>query len=120
MVRGIRLARRPPATRPPAGDVDPRAFRPDSFAYFYRREYAKVYALCHALAGAAAADDLAQEAFLRAHRFWERIVAYDVPAAWVRRVAINEATSLARRLAAESRAITLLAGHRETGRHVDA
>jgi len=85
-----------------------------AFAHFYRREYRSVYAMCLALAGPGAADDLAQDAFIRAHRQWERIVAYDVPAAWVRRVAINLATSLARRLAAEARALRRFAGRRET------
>jgi RNA polymerase sigma-70 factor (ECF subfamily) len=92
-----------------------------AFAHFYRREYRSVYAICVALAGAAVADDLAQDAFIRAHRQWERIVAYDVPAAWVRRVAINLATSLARRLAAEARALRRFAGRRETvGPHRDS
>jgi RNA polymerase sigma-70 factor (ECF subfamily) len=90
------------------------------FAHFYRHEYRSVYALCLALAGPAAADDLTQDAFIRAHRQWERIVAYDVPAAWVRRVAINLSTSLARRLAAEARALRRFAGRRETvGQHRD-
>ena len=84
------------------------------FATFYRREYRSVYALSLALAGPAAADDLTQDAFIRAHRQWERIVAYDVPAAWVRRVTINLATSLARRLAAEARALRRFAGRRES------
>src|SRR5215469_11283728 len=96
---------------PAAGrDHDPAAGRDHDpadvgFTTFYRREYRSVYALCLALAGPAAADDLTQDAFIRAHRQWERIVAYDVPAAWVRRVAINLSTSLARRLAAEARAL---------------
>jgi RNA polymerase sigma-70 factor (ECF subfamily) len=90
------------------------------FEHFFRREYRSVYALCLALAGQAAADDLAQDAFLRAHRQWDRIVAYDVPAAWVRRVAINLATSLARRIAAEARALGRFAGRRESaGQHRD-
>jgi RNA polymerase sigma-70 factor (ECF subfamily) len=91
-----------------------------AFANFYSREYRSIYALCLALAGPAAADDLTQEAFIRAHRNWERIVSYDVPAAWVRRVAINLATSLARRLAAEGRALRRFAGRRESsGQHRD-
>jgi RNA polymerase sigma-70 factor (ECF subfamily) len=90
------------------------------FNNFYRREYRSVYALCLALAGAGSADDLTQDAFIRAHRQWEQIVAYDVPGAWVRRVAINLATSLARRLAAEGRAVRRFAGRRESsGQHRD-
>jgi RNA polymerase sigma-70 factor (ECF subfamily) len=122
MVRGNRSLWRPKMTatgsRPAAG---PDRDLPDvAFDHFYRHEYRSVYALCLALAGAASADDLAQDAFIRAHRQWEQIVAYDVPAAWVRRVAINLATSLARRSAAEGRAVRRFAGRRESsGPHRD-
>ncbi|WP_034591748.1 sigma-70 family RNA polymerase sigma factor [Hamadaea tsunoensis] len=46
----------------------------------------------------AAAQDAVQEAFCRALPRWERISRYDDPAAWVRRVAWNVATSRWRRL----------------------
>ncbi|MFG2040058.1 SigE family RNA polymerase sigma factor [Dactylosporangium sp. NPDC048998] len=45
----------------------------------------------------AAAQDLVQEAFCRALPRWHRIRTYDDPAAWVRRVAWNLATSRWRR-----------------------
>ncbi|MFI5914738.1 SigE family RNA polymerase sigma factor [Dactylosporangium sp. NPDC051541] len=45
----------------------------------------------------ASAQDLVQEAFCRALPRWERIRRYDDPAAWVRRVAWNLATSRWRR-----------------------
>jgi RNA polymerase sigma-70 factor, ECF subfamily len=45
----------------------------------------------------AAAQDVVQEAFCRALARWKRISAYDDPAAWVRRVAWNLATSRWRR-----------------------
>jgi RNA polymerase sigma-70 factor (ECF subfamily) len=57
-----------------------------------------------------AAEDLAQESFVAAHRHWERISRFDDPAAWVRRVLINRATSLRRRHGAEWRALTRLGG----------
>jgi len=44
-----------------------------------------------------AAQDLVQEAFCRALPRWERLRTYDDPAAWVRRVAWNLATSRWRR-----------------------
>ncbi|MEH1012079.1 SigE family RNA polymerase sigma factor [Micromonospora sp. CPCC 206060] len=44
------------------------------------------------------AQDLAQEAFCRAFARWDRIVRYDDPVAWVRRVAWNLANSRWRRL----------------------
>ena len=40
-----------------------------------------------------AAEDLAQEAFVRAHRDWNSVEQMDSPNAWVRRVAINLARS---------------------------
>ena len=45
----------------------------------------------------AAAQDMVQEAFCRALARWKRIGQYDDPAAWVRRVAWNLATSRWRR-----------------------
>jgi RNA polymerase sigma-70 factor (ECF subfamily) len=43
------------------------------------------------------AEDVVQEAFARAAARWRRISAYEAPEAWVRRVALNLATSGARR-----------------------
>jgi RNA polymerase sigma-70 factor, ECF subfamily len=82
----------------------------DSFSRFYRSEYRAVVALAYALTGrAAVAEELAQDAFLVTHRNWARVSAYDIPAAFVRRVAANMAVSFARRLAAEARALARLA-----------
>lgn len=81
----------------------------DSFDAFYRREYGAVVALVYALSGSrAAAEDLAQDAFLATHRVWARVVHYDDPGGFVRRVALNRAISAARRLAAETRALARL------------
>jgi RNA polymerase sigma-70 factor, ECF subfamily len=82
----------------------------DAFSAFYRSEYGAVVALAYALTGrAAVAEELAQDAFLVTHRNWERVSAYDAPAAFVRRVAANMAVSFGRRLAAEARALARLA-----------
>jgi RNA polymerase sigma-70 factor (ECF subfamily) len=51
------------------------------------------------------AEDLAQEAFLAAHRDWHRIGRYDQPGAWVRRVVANKSVSVIRRRTAEARAL---------------
>jgi len=81
------------------------------FEAFYRREYAPVVALAFALCGrGAAAEDLAQEAFLATHRHWARIEHYERPDAFVRHVVSNMAVSYARRRAAEARALVRLAG----------
>ncbi len=82
-----------------------------SFESFYRDEYRSVLGLVYSMSGSRwAAEDLTQEAFLRAHRDWARVSRYEVPGAWVRRVALNLATSRFRRLAAETRALTRLVG----------
>ncbi|GAA4687633.1 SigE family RNA polymerase sigma factor [Phytohabitans rumicis] len=46
----------------------------------------------------AQAQDLVQEAFCRAYARWSKIIGYDDPVAWVRRVAWNLAASRWRRL----------------------
>jgi len=87
--------------------------RPD-FDGFYRREYQRIVGLVYALSGGRhSAEDIAQEAFLAAHRSWERIVTLEQPAAWVRRVAANMAVSAVRRRVSEARAVLRLAGRRE-------
>lgn len=76
------------------------------FATFYRREFRSIRALAWALTGdAGTAEDVAQEAFLRAHSHWDRVARLDVPGAWVRRVALNLATSMLRRRGRELRAL---------------
>lgn len=51
-----------------------------------------------------AAEDIAQEAFVRAYRQWEKISAYESPGGWVRRVTINLAMNTRKRVASEARA----------------
>jgi RNA polymerase sigma-70 factor (ECF subfamily) len=84
------------------------------FESLYLEEYPKVVALAYALSGShMGAEDIAQEAFLRAYRDWERVGSYEHQAAWVRRVAANLATSGLRRRLVEARALARLAGRRE-------
>jgi RNA polymerase sigma-70 factor (ECF subfamily) len=88
---------------------------PRSFDLFYEREFRAVVGLAYALSGSrAGAEDLAQEAFLRAHREWARISTYERPDAWVRRVVANLAVSTIRRRAVEVRALARLAIHQST------
>lgn len=85
----------------------------EPFERFYEREFRSVVGLAYALSGSrAASEDLAQEAFITAHRNWDRIGAYDKPEAWVRRVVSNLAVSRFRRMKSEAKALTRLAGHR--------
>lgn len=83
----------------------------ETFESFYRREFNEVVGLAFALSGSRlGAEDLAQEAFIAAHKKWDRISGYDKPGAWVRRVVANLAVSGFRRKTAERKAITRLAG----------
>jgi RNA polymerase sigma-70 factor (ECF subfamily) len=83
---------------------------PESFEEFYEREYVPVVGLAYALSGSRwGAEDLAQEAFLAAHRDWNRIATYDRPGAWVRRVVANLSVSGFRRRIAETKALARLA-----------
>jgi RNA polymerase sigma-70 factor (ECF subfamily) len=110
-----------PAARPAHGsgraapDGAPRVVRlPGRFEHFYLEEYPGVVKLVYALSGSrAGAEDIAQEAFLRAYQQWERVGSYEHQAAWVRRVAANLATSWLRRRLLEARAMARLAGRRE-------
>lgn len=83
------------------------------FDGFFAREYPKVVSLLTAATGhRAVAEELAQEAMLRAHLRWDRISRYDIPAAWLRRVALNLATNSRARRRSERRALQRIAGDR--------
>jgi RNA polymerase sigma-70 factor (sigma-E family) len=82
----------------------------ESFEEFYASEYPAVVGLAYALSGNRwVAEDLAQEAFLAAHRRWDRIATYERPGAWVRRVVANLSVSAFRRSLAEAKALASLA-----------
>lgn len=85
-----------------------------AFEDFYRAEFPAVVGLAYALGGSrSGAEDLAQEAFLAAHRNWGRVRDYDKPEAWVRRVVANLSVSSFRRRMTEARALARLALRRE-------
>src|SRR5918993_1330215 len=81
----------------------------EGFEAFYVREYHAVVRLAYALSGSRlAAEDIAQDAFLRAFRDWEQI---RNPSAWVRKVAVRRAGRTVHRRLLEARAVArLLAG----------
>ena len=84
-----------------------------TFEELYRRDFPAVVGLVYALSGSRhVAEELAQEAFLAAHRGWDRVGSYDDPGAWVRRVAVNQAVSALRRRSAEARTLLRLSGQR--------
>jgi RNA polymerase sigma factor (sigma-70 family) len=84
-----------------------------SFDAVYRAEYARLVRTLLVLTGRRdVAEELAQDAFLAAHRKWRTVGAYDRPDAWVRRVALNAAVSVARRRATEARLLLRLGRER--------
>jgi RNA polymerase sigma-70 factor (ECF subfamily) len=69
-----------------------------AFADFYAAHFGALTVQLYAFTGdMSEAQDVVQEAFCRAWPRWDRLVAYDDPVAWVRRVAWNVATSRWRR-----------------------
>lgn len=84
----------------------------DDFAEFYEASYGRVVALVAAMVGDRhQAEDIAQEAFARALTRWPRISRYDLPEAWVRRVALRLTIDAGRRMRrAASLSVRLAAG----------
>ncbi|WP_117214682.1 RNA polymerase sigma factor [Allorhizocola rhizosphaerae] len=82
----------------------PPGAQPDGFADCYHTHYGRLTAQLTAyLADPAAAEDVVQEAFLRAWQRWRQIRDYEDPVAWIRRVAWNLATSRWRRIVRDAR-----------------
>ena len=80
-----------------------------SFEEFYVKDFQAVVGLAYALSGNPwLAEDLAQEAFLAAHRNWPRVSAFDQPGAWVRRVVANLSVSAFRRRVVEAKTLVRL------------
>jgi RNA polymerase sigma factor (sigma-70 family) len=78
----------------------------ESFEEFYEREYPKMLKLAYALSGNRwAAEEIAQEGFLAAHRRWSKISSYESPGAWLRRVVSNLSVSFLRRRVVETKAL---------------
>lgn len=70
----------------------------DDFEAFYQASYHRLVGQVTVLTGSLEdAEDAVQEAFARASTRWARLRDYDAPEAWVRRVALNLATSGLRR-----------------------
>lgn len=93
---------------------------PGSFETLYQSDYAAVVGLVYAMTGSRwVAEDLAQEAFLRAHRDWERVENMESPGGWVRRVALNLSRSRWRRLNSEAKARLVLDRHEEAAPEIE-
>lgn len=104
---------------PGGGDVSGRT---EELEAFCRREYPRlVGALDLYLGDLHVAEELAQEALVRASKRWERVRTLESPGGWTYRVALNLANSWFRRRRAESRAYERVVGDVGTYRdaHVD-
>jgi RNA polymerase sigma factor (sigma-70 family) len=76
------------------------------FAELVERESRGLVAAATAIVGDRhRAEEIVQVAFERCYRRWNRVSQLDRPGAWARRVAINEAISVARRSTTERRAV---------------
>jgi len=70
----------------------------DGFTAFFQGAYPRVVGQLRLLTGdLASAEDIAQEAFIRAASRWRQLARYDQPEAWVRRTAFRLAIDLLRR-----------------------
>lgn len=87
----------------------------EQFETFYKDHYRTVLAVVLGLTKRAAdAEDITQDAFLKAQRRWDEVSGYQYPVAWVKRVAVNLAMSRFRRLAAETRALLRVGSDQDT------
>jgi RNA polymerase sigma-70 factor (ECF subfamily) len=88
----------PPPGRAGRAMPSPDSRQPD-FADCYAVQFRRIAGqLAVYLGSVEEAQEVTQEAFTRAWVRWDRIAGYDDPAAWVRRVAWNLATSRIRRM----------------------
>jgi RNA polymerase sigma-70 factor, ECF subfamily len=86
---------------------------PTEFDQFYRAAYARLVGQLLAVTGSLAeAEDVVQEAFVRALARWATVHRYDAPELWVRRVALNLATSEFRRIRRQLAAMLRLRAQR--------
>lgn len=90
----------------------------DDFAEFYQASYRRMVALVAAMTGDwCQAEDIAQEAYARALTRWPQVARYDLPEAWVRRVAIRLTVDALRRMGRAVRlSARLAAGERDGAR----
>ncbi|GAA4916916.1 RNA polymerase sigma-70 factor (ECF subfamily) [Stackebrandtia albiflava] len=88
-----------------ASELDGVRVRSESeFIALYETRFGELAAQVYAYTSdASEAQDLVQEAFLRAWQRWDTVGGYDEPLAWIRRVAWNLATSRHRRVAVARR-----------------
>lgn len=101
------------ATQPTPTDAElvqaTRAGQPRAFEQLVERHFAMVYAIAYARLGQPeAAEDLAQEVFLRAHLFLHTLAEPERFAAWLSRIARNEAVGWLRSRQRASRLVRMV------------
>lgn len=85
----------------------------EEFEEFYRASYGRTVAMVAGITGSRQeAEDVAQEAYARALARWSRLRDYDLPEAWVRKVALRIAIDSGRRLRRNLAAAVRLAAQR--------
>lgn len=88
--------------------------RDAEFQEFYEANYGRIVAMVAVVLGDRhQAEDVAQEAFARALTRWSRIGGYELPEAWVRRVALRIAIDSGRRFRRAIRVSVKLAAQRQ-------
>lgn len=92
---------------------------PDLSAFVAAEQPRLVRALTLILDDRMVAEEIVQEALIRAASRWERVSQMDSPGGWVHRVAVNLATSQLRRRRLERRVRDRLAGQRTEPRTED-
>jgi RNA polymerase sigma-70 factor (ECF subfamily) len=86
----------------------------DGFTAFFQDAYPRIVGQLRLLTGdLASAEDVAQEAFVRAASRWPQLARYDQPEAWVRRTAFRLAVDLLRRARRQRRLLARLGTRRE-------
>jgi RNA polymerase sigma-70 factor, ECF subfamily len=92
-------------------EADGPAARYAEFVEFYQGCYSRIVTLAAVLLGDQhEAQDVAQEAFARALGRWPRLRTFDVPEAWVRKVAFRLAVDASRRIRRQRMLSQRLAG----------
>jgi RNA polymerase sigma-70 factor, ECF subfamily len=82
----------------------------DGFRDFYQAVFRRLVGQLFLVTGDVhEAEDVVQEALTRAAVRWDRLASYDLPEAWVRRVALNLSASRARDLRRRARVLAGLA-----------
>lgn len=83
----------------------------EEFRDFYRAAYPRLVAQLYAVtADLALAEELVQEAFVRAASRWPQVGTYQAPEAWVRKMALRLRLDALRRIRRQAVALTRLGG----------